>query len=247
MTSSTGWISLHRQIQDHWLWTDKPFSKQAAWIDMLLLANHADNKFLFGNELIEVKSGSFITSELKLMERWGWSKSKTRSFLDLLQKDGMIVKKSDRKKTAITIVKYSDFQGLQTTKRPQKDHKKTTGRPLADTNNNDNNDNNENKYIIIVEFLNQKAGTKYKASSKKTKACIHARLSEGFTVDDFKTVIEKKCAEWIGTEWEKFIRPETLFGTKFESYLNAKVTKTTKQVNTGVPSGDEQNDLDELF
>lgn len=76
-------------------------------------------------------------------------------------------------------------------------------------------------YISIVEHLNQKAGTKYKPSSKKTKTCIHARLSEGFTLDDFKTVIDKKCAEWIGTDYEQYLRPETLFGTKFESYLNA--------------------------
>ena len=95
----TSWISLHREIQKHWLWADKPFSKGQAWIDMLLLANHSDNKFLLGNELIEIKEGSFVTSELKLMERWGWGKSKTRAFLDLLQSDSMIVKKTDHKKT----------------------------------------------------------------------------------------------------------------------------------------------------
>lgn len=99
-------------------------------------------------------------------------------------------------------------------------------------------------YKYIVEHLNQKAGTNYKASTKKTQTCIHARLSEGFTLDDFKTVIDKKCAEWLGTEWEKFLRPETLFGTKFESYLNAKVTKA---VNTAVPPGSNQTDLDDLF
>lgn len=84
-------------------------------------------------------------------------------------------------------------------------------------------------YISIVEYLNQKAGTRYRATSSKTKTAIHARLEEGFTEEDFRTVIDKKCAEWIGTEWEKFLRPETLFGTKFESYLNAKVTKGKQQ------------------
>lgn len=108
-------------------------------------------------------------------------------------------------------------------------------------------DKNKEIYISIVEYLNQKAGTKYKASSKKTQTCIHARFSEGFELDDFKTVIDKKCAEWIGTEWEKYLRPETLFGTKFEAYLNAKVTKQQKPVNTGVPVGSSQDDLDDLF
>lgn len=87
-------------------------------------------------------------------------------------------------------------------------------------------------YIAIVSYLNEKAGTKYKASSAKTKTAIHARLAEGFKLDDFKTVIDKKCAEWIGTEYEKYLRPETLFGTKFEGYLNAK---QTGRMNPNVP------------
>lgn len=77
-------------------------------------------------------------------------------------------------------------------------------------------------YIKVIQHLNEKAGTRYKPSSSKTKTCIHARLAEGFTLDDFYTVIDKKCTEWIGTDWEKFLRPETLFGTKFEGYLNSK-------------------------
>ncbi len=76
----------------------------------------------------------------------------------------------------------------------------------------------------IIDYLNEKAQTRYRATTAKTRALIHARLSEGFVVGDFKTVIDKKCAEWQGTEWEKFLRPETLFGTKFEGYLNARQT-----------------------
>ena len=77
----------------------------------------------------------------------------------------------------------------------------------------------------IISYLNEKTESMYKVSTKKTQSCIKARLTEGFTVDDFKTVIDKKCAEWIGDEkMEKYLRPETLFGTKFEGYLNAKTT-----------------------
>lgn len=78
---------------------------------------------------------------------------------------------------------------------------------------------------IIVDYLNEKADTKYKHTTRKTKDCIRARMKEGFTLDDFFRVIEVKCAEWLGTEWEKYLRPETLFGTKFESYLNTKPRK----------------------
>lgn len=77
----------------------------------------------------------------------------------------------------------------------------------------------------IVQYLNMRTGAKYKSSTSKTKQLINARVNEGFTVDDFKTVIDKKCVEWDGTEFEKFLRPNTLFGTKFESYLNQKVVK----------------------
>lgn len=85
-------------------------------------------------------------------------------------------------------------------------------------------------YKYIVEYLNEKANTNYKPSSKKTQTLIHARINEGFTVDDFKKVIDNKCADWLGNEFEKFLRPETLFGTKFESYLNAPTKKP--QTNT---------------
>lgn len=87
-------------------------------------------------------------------------------------------------------------------------------------------------YNNIVEHLNQKAGTKFKSTTAKTKTAIHARLSEGFSFDDFITVIDKKCAEWIGTEYEKYLRPETLFGTKFEGYLNAKTKSTSDSEET---------------
>lgn len=82
-------------------------------------------------------------------------------------------------------------------------------------------------YTIIIAYLNEKAGTAYKPTSKATQSHINARLADGFTVEDFRTVIDKKCTEWKGGEMEKFLRPETLFGPKFESYLNAKIIKKT--------------------
>jgi len=89
----------------------------------------------------------------------------------------------------------------------------------------------DNKYYVeITNFLNDRLGTKYKSSSEKTKSLIDARIKQGFTVDDFKIVIDKKSNEWIGTEQEKFLRPETLFGNKFEGYLNQKIV--SNKLNT---------------
>lgn len=81
-------------------------------------------------------------------------------------------------------------------------------------------DKDNNKYI--VDYLNSKAGTNYRSTTPKTQKLINARMSEGFKVDDFKAVIDKKCTDWLKTDMEKYLRPETLFGTKFEGYLNEK-------------------------
>ena len=80
----------------------------------------------------------------------------------------------------------------------------------------------------IISYLNMKANTSYKYSTASTKKHISARLTENYTIDNFKNVIDKKVKEWRGTEMEKYIRPETLFGTKFENYLNQKDTPKKK-------------------
>lgn len=74
----------------------------------------------------------------------------------------------------------------------------------------------------IIDYLNQKLETQYKSTAKKTVALIRARIAEGFGYQDFITVIDKKIKEWLGTENQIYLRPETLFGTKFEGYLNQK-------------------------
>lgn len=80
----------------------------------------------------------------------------------------------------------------------------------------------------IIEYLNLKTNSHYKYTTDKTQSLIKARINDGFTLNDFKIVIDNKCEEWIGTEFEKFLRPETLFSNKFESYLNQRNTAKPK-------------------
>lgn len=87
--------------------------------------------------------------------------------------------------------------------------------------------NNNADIKQIIEYLNEKAGTKYRATTKATVRLINARLQE-FTVDDCKTVIDKKVKEWKYTEMEQYLRPQTLFGNKFEAYLNQKTSEKQK-------------------
>lgn len=78
-------------------------------------------------------------------------------------------------------------------------------------------------YRDVIDYLNQRTGKNYKSTTKKNQTVIRARTDEGFSLDDFKRVIDNKVAEWKDTNMEKYLRPETLFGTKFEGYLNQEL------------------------
>ena len=86
-------------------------------------------------------------------------------------------------------------------------------------------DKAEEKAIIshIVDYLNVKTGRHYRATNKATVRCIKARLKEGYDLSDFYKVVDVKTAEWMGSEYEKYLAPETLFGNKFDKYLNQPV------------------------
>ena len=100
---------------------------------------------------------------------------------------------------------------------------KQTSEQINPSTTDDHSTKNNPIYVEIVDYLNKKAGTRYKASTANTRKHIKARLDEGFTLEDFKTVIDKKCSEWLNnSKMEQYLRPETLFGSKFEGYLNAK-------------------------
>ena len=78
-------------------------------------------------------------------------------------------------------------------------------------------------YRSVISYLNDKTNSNFKCTTKKTKSLIDARLKESFTIEDFKTVIDKKTKEWLNdTKMVQYLRPQTLFGTNFESYLNQK-------------------------
>lgn len=73
----------------------------------------------------------------------------------------------------------------------------------------------------IIDYLNQRCSKNYRSTTRETVSFINGRLNEGYTEQDFITVIDKKANEWLGTEQEKYLRPSTLFNqSKFESYLN---------------------------
>ena len=113
--------------------------------------------------------------------------------------------------------------------------------------NNNNIKNKKNKYIVeqnstgypfkeIIEYLNNRSGKNYRYTTKATQTHIRARFEEGFSLEDFKRVIDWKTSEWLGNDkMDRYLRPETLFGTKFESYLN----------ESPVPQQEETREIEE--
>lgn len=102
-----------------------------------------------------------------------------------------------------------------------------------------NKDELKNLIHLVVNYLNLKTSKNFKESTKNTVKHISARIKEGFTFDDFKSVIDIKTAEWKNSkEMSKYLRPETLFGNKFEGYLNQNCSTNAEQQN-------EENVIDE--
>ena len=109
-----GWIKIYRDLQEHWLSQD--FEKLGWWVDLLLSANHKDNKVLVKNQLVELQKGQMIVSLSFLAERWGKSKRTILKFLELLESEQMIARKSNRKVTILTICNYDGYQGAEIAK-----------------------------------------------------------------------------------------------------------------------------------
>ncbi len=95
-------------------------------------------------------------------------------------------------------------------------------------------------YKEIIDYLNEKTGSQFRNTTKKTQTLIKARFAEGFNLDDFKKVIDTKAAEWLNdSKMSKFLRPETIFGTKFESYLNQKAINNRTEYNPNAEINEE--------
>lgn len=93
-------------------------------------------------------------------------------------------------------------------------------------------ENNNNYYKYIIDYLNKKTLKNFKATTKKTQSLIRARIKEGFSYENFVQVIDTKTKEWLNNkEMQQYLRPETLFGNKFESYLNQNAKQSTSTSN----------------
>ena len=165
------WVKCHRSLAENELWLLEPFTKGQAFWDLVMNANHADGRFICGNEVVKIKRGQYFTSELKLSKRWGWSRNKVRAYLKLLESLKMGTAKGTAKGTLITIENYGIYQGKQTDdsttqgttkghgKVQQKDSKKTSKGTQTRRSKEEPKKNKEELKNLYGEYRNVKLST----------------------------------------------------------------------------------------
>lgn len=126
-----GYVKIFRCIEDNFLWrTKEPYCKRAAWIDLIIQMNHTDNDFNLGNQRMTVRRGQRWTSVGNLATRWKWSERKVRSFISLLEREGMVYKESTNRGMMLTVLnysKYQDFEGKRVKLKAEQKAELTTG------------------------------------------------------------------------------------------------------------------------
>lgn len=114
--SAQGYIAIHRSLFDHNIWLKEKFSKGQAWVDLLGMASYKETEITIGSKTIKLKAGEFITSQVKLAQRWGWDRKTVRKFLMDSKNECMLDSKVDRNPQhgliVISINNWNKFQGM---------------------------------------------------------------------------------------------------------------------------------------
>lgn len=226
---------MQRDFKGVWIPKDIWLAENISWIEKLVLTEL---------DSLDNDDGCFATNEY-IGNFFNLSKDRISRIVSKLAKENYIsvsfIYKPNSKQIEKRVIKIlprgigentnryrQEHQGGigENTEGYRRKHREGIGENTKDNNtinNTINNTFNINIYSQVVDYLNKKVGTSYKSTSKKTRTLIKARFDDGFTLDDFIKVIDNKTKEWLSTDMQVYLRPETLFGTKFEGYLNQKV------------------------
>jgi hypothetical protein len=186
-----GWIKIHRSICDNWIFQRPDYFR--AWINLLVRANHKEKKKLFNNSLVTINRGEVVSSLSALSKKWNMTIGRTRHFLQLLEKDQMILKKNGRDFTHLSICNYETYQDLQhahntLTAHSQQIDNKLTATPKERKNvKNEKNErnsivrNNSNEFEIFWDLYSKKINKtkckiKWDALIESEQACIIKHL-----------------------------------------------------------------------
>jgi len=200
------------------------------WDWLLMQANHKDNDICNRGQCYrtyrDIQDGlSWFIGYRKMT----YKKHHCEKAMKWLKKATMVTTTKTTRGMLITILNYDTYQTPENYESYRKGGSKATMelQRVATINKNDKNVKKKDilsgkqiPYSEIVNYLNSKCGKSYKSTSKNTRRHIKARFNEGFTISDFKNVIDGRCKQWgSDPKMVDYLRPETLFGSKFESYL----------------------------
>lgn len=235
-----GYIKLHRKMLD-WEWY-KDSNTKSLFLHLLLTAAHEPVRY--GD--IELQPGQVITSIRQLAADTGLSVQNVRTALKKLQLTQELTQQLTQQQTLLTVENWGFYQCknssltqevtqeltqqlTQFQKKKEKNQKKE-----------EKNKNINNIYIAVIDHLNKATGQNFKSTTKATRQKIDARLNECYKLDDFIAVIDKKTAQWKDDPvMAKYLRPETLFGSKFEGYLNEITAPERKEHDFRQHTGSE--------
>ena len=240
-----GWIKVYRELMYKPIWKQTTPQQKVILVTILLSANHEANTWIYNGKTYQCEPGQFVTSLENLAADCGKGVTiqNLRTALKLFEKLGFLTEQSTKNGRLITVVNWEKYQGQgdmltnEITDSQQSINKASTDSLTTIKEiKNDKNVKNEKKGNIgahsaeckeIIDYFNEKTGTKYKHTSKSTQTAINARLNDGFSVDDFKAVIDIKVKKWLNDpKMRDYLRPETLFAAShFESYLNETIAE----------------------
>lgn len=254
-----GWIKLHRQVRDHWLWQTP--ERLRAWVDLLFMANYEDREEEAGGEVFTVPRGSFFTRERDLAERWGRSQHWTRDFLSLLQQAGMITRGGSKNGSTITILKYEDYQDIYATREQEREQGGSkVGAPYKE-------EVIEEEPYLLPEFEPSPEAKKFVQACREIRRVrigvkgedstrpVPADLGETFDqhartkwpqITDWKMEINNFREYWCTPDMQK--KPRTFdYWRRFRTWCSKEVTgygnrRPSGQLN---PSGGKQRTIDD--
>ena len=244
---SGGWIKLHRSIMDNPIFNDLQLYR--LWSLCLLKATHKECEVLVGKQTVHLQPGQFITGRTAIRELYNKGLKESDQvhgdktvyrWLMTLEVTRCVTLCKTSKYTVVTVTNWNQYQQNDQVNDQVRDHKqevknikniysadestpaaapseppKDVDKPPKDV------DKEQIPYKEIIDYLNKKANKAFKHTAVANKKVIKARWNEGYTLDDFKHVIDTKVQQWLmNDEMSQYLRPATLFSNKFDSYLN---------------------------
>lgn len=244
-----GYFLLYRRFFNHWIWEERRrYSKAEAWLDLLQQASFADGQRFIAGEVIPLQRGQLFVSTRFLAARWQWDIRAVHGFLKLLEQQQMIAQNVNSKGNTLTVVNFDSYQTLNNAD----DNAETTPETTKQKNVNKRKIPKGVSASILEQVaaaLNEATGKAYRATGAELVKRVTARSKEGFGLQDFQRVIDYKSAQWgADTKMSGYLRPETLFSSKFESYLQ-EAGGAVAEIGSGCTWKEEQERaaLDELL